>query len=69
MIKNIFSETTADVFHTLQGYMVGDVKNGNDGTIIRFDKQVENVFLSRNVLLDNDGIHVTDDFVLDILPK
>lgn len=67
-IANRFYETTTDVFNTLAGYVVGDVEIVEDAVIVRFDKQIENVIISRRVMFNDDGISITDDYVLDILP-
>lgn len=69
MIENAFGETTFDVFYALTGYMVGDIQKTEKELIIRFDKQVENVIISRRVMFADDSIFVTGDYVLDILPK
>lgn len=68
-ISNYFYETTSDVFKTLIGYEIGEVKETDSEVIVRFDKKIENVFISRQVMFSDDGIHITDDYVLDILPK
>lgn len=67
-ISNRFYETTTDVFNTLTGYTVGDVDVDDESVITRFDKQVENVIISRRVMFNDDGISITDDYVLNILP-
>lgn len=69
MTENAFGETTFDVFYALTGYMVGDIQKTEKELIIRFDKQVENVIISRRVMFADDSIFVTGDYVLDILPK
>jgi hypothetical protein len=68
-ISNRFYETTTDVFNTLTGYTVGDVDIDDKSVITRFDKQIENVIISRRVMFNDDGISITDDYVLDILPN
>lgn len=68
-ISNYFHEATTDVFTLLTGYVVGDVKIEDDCVITRFDKQIENVIISRRVMFNDDGIFITKDYVLDILPK
>lgn len=68
-ISNCFYETTTDIFTILTGYEVGDVEVNEDCVITRFDKQVENVVISRRVMFDDDSISITDDYVLNILPK
>ena len=67
-IANRFYETTSDVFKMLTGYTVGDVEIVEDAVIVRFDKKIENVIISRRVMFNDDGISITDDYVLDILP-
>ena len=68
-ISDYFYETTTDVFNTLAGYVVGDVEIDGDVVIARFDKQIENVIISRRVMFSDEGISITEDYVLDILPK
>lgn len=69
MIKNVFGETTNDIFDILIGYTVGDVEESEKSTVIRFDKRIENVIVSKRIMFDGNGcIFVTDDFILDILP-
>ena len=67
-ISNYFYETTSDVFKMLTGYTVGDVEIVEDAVITRYDKKIENVIISRRVMFNDDGISITDDYVLDILP-
>jgi hypothetical protein len=68
-IADYFYETTSDVFKMLTGYTVGDVEIEDDVVITRYDKKIENVIISRRVMFNDDGISITDDYVLDILPK
>lgn len=68
-ISNYFYETTTDVFNTLAGYVVGDVEIVEDAVIVRFDKKIENMIISRRVMFSDEGISITEDYVLDILPK
>jgi hypothetical protein len=68
-IANRFYETTSDVFKMLTGYTVGDVEIDDDVVITRYDKKIENVIISRRVMFNDDGISITDDYVLDILLK
>jgi len=68
-ISDYFYETTTDVFNTLAGYVVGDVEIVEDAVIVRFDKQIENVIISRRVMFSDEGISITEDYVLNILPK
>ena len=68
-IANCFYETTSDVFKMLTGYTVGDVEIEDDVVITRYDRKIENVIISRRVMINDDGISITDDYVLDILPK
>ena len=68
-IANRFYETTSDVFKMLTGYTVGDVEIVEDAVITRYDKKIENVIISRRVMFSDEGISITEDYVLDILPK
>jgi hypothetical protein len=69
MRSNTFGETTNNIFHKLCGYSVGDVQETEDAVFIRFDKQVENVIISAEIMLKDDGIYIAEDYVLDILPQ
>jgi len=69
MNGKVFIEVTPDIFHQLIGYTVGEVSEGKNDVFIRFDKQVDNVYISREILMDDDGMHVSEDYVLDIIPN
>lgn len=67
--SNIFIDVTSEVFHQLIGYSVGDVREDKSGTFVRFDKQIDNVIVSRDLSFSDDGIHESVDYVLDTLPE
>ena len=66
MKDKVFIATTPEIFQQLAGYTVGDVEINRDDVVIRFDKQVEHVLISREIMISDEGIHVTEDYVLDI---
>lgn len=68
-MNKVFGETDHGVFHSLVGYEVGDVQEVDDAMIIRFDKRVENIIISKEVMFNNDGIYITDDYLLDVLKE
>jgi hypothetical protein len=67
--NKVYVETDPSIFQQLVGYLVGDVESEDCSTTVRFDKQVENVIISRELLFDDEGIHETEDYILDIIPK
>lgn len=66
MKDKVFIATTPEIFQRLVGYVVGDVEINRDSVVIRFDKQIDNVLISREVMLSDEVIYVTEDYVLDI---
>lgn len=69
MKKFILNETDTSIFDSLVGYEVGYVENRETDVMVRFDKRVENVIISRELLLGDESIFISRDYVLDILPK